>query len=314
MVLFFGGNGHAAVRLEAAREVLQERPGAAELVEVRYPGFEGRPASATFAEFLDELSRDCRAREGDTVGAYATGIGALIALALRARGELDVPLIFQGPVLWGLEDRLFPKTMRIHAARKLLAWSLSRPWFQNRLIHRLFLKSPGADFRTRFFEVYRDCRAFGKLFTWFSPQLLRSLEMQFSQRPDLLDRITVWIGGKDRVVGPAEVSATERALRVHWPSAEFPTWGHYPMIDEPKEWADALCHALDVAKRSRRRSTSSAISGASRAGLQCQYGLAGPGPEARGCLKRWPGWESSTRRDRSPHPEDTGKPRTPVSL
>src|SRR5262245_59402396 len=53
VVLFFGGNGHAAVRLEAATSALARRVRTLELDAVPYPGFEGRPPAGTLEAFLD---------------------------------------------------------------------------------------------------------------------------------------------------------------------------------------------------------------------------------------------------------------------
>jgi len=116
--------------------------------------------------------------------------------------------------------------------------------FQGHFAGKQFRRPLGADDRTRFFDGYRDCAAFGDFFDWFTPDYLRDLERRFAARSDVLSGVTVWLGGRDRVVGPSEVRATGRALGVEWPVVTFPEWGHYPMIDEPEEWADALCGSL----------------------------------------------------------------------
>ncbi len=82
-VLHFGGNGHASARLRAARGALA-RSGL-ELVDVPSPGFEGRPGSRSIEDFLSSLAGSCRGLPGRPAGAYASGIGALLALGLRAR-------------------------------------------------------------------------------------------------------------------------------------------------------------------------------------------------------------------------------------
>ncbi|HZM52757.1 MAG TPA: hypothetical protein VFE68_19795, partial [Vicinamibacteria bacterium] len=116
ILLFFGGNGHGAARLAPARAAL-ERMGAAapfELVEIAYPGFEGRPRASSREEFLDA----CAHASGPVVArgdilVYATGIGALLAVTLRAQRRLGPhPLVLQGPVLWGLEHRWMPRLAR----------------------------------------------------------------------------------------------------------------------------------------------------------------------------------------------------------
>ncbi|MCA1686479.1 MAG: alpha/beta hydrolase [Planctomycetia bacterium] len=249
-VLHFGGNGHASSRLVAARGALADVPGAPTLVDVPYPGFEGRPGAATRDEFLDNLAYFCR--DHRAVAGYASGIGALIALGLRARGELNgLPLIVQGPVLWGLQTRAFPRLLRVlPPARGLLRKLFARRGFREHFARKHFRKPLTGEPRERFFEGYARCAALGDFFRWFTPAYLRQLECTLAGHPERLRGVTVWLGGYDRVVGEGEVCATEKALGVSWPVVRFPGWGHYPMIDEPKEWADALCQA--VARRPDR--------------------------------------------------------------
>lgn len=247
-VLHFGGNGHASARLDRAREALARRTGAPALADVPYPGFEGRPSSPSLDAFLDSAAGSCRAFQTSAVAGYASGIGALVALSLRARGELTgLPLIFQGPVLWGLERRRLPRLLKVFPpARRWLQQAFTRPAFQDRFVRTQFRRPLTGSARVRFFEGYARCPAFADFFGWFTPRWLRTLERQFARQPSGLAGVTVWLGGLDRVVGPAEVEATARALGVRWPLVRFPAWGHYPMIDEPEEWADALGKSLAI--------------------------------------------------------------------
>ena len=246
LVLHFGGNGHASCRLDRARGALARRCEALELVDVPYPGFEGRPGVGTFDDFLQHLAGFVRDLSDRPVGGHASGIGALIALGLRGRGDLaGIPLVFQGPVLWGLERRWFPWAMRAFPpARGLLRSAFGSPAFQRRFARKHFVEDHDDAILGPFFEGYRRCSAFGDLFDWLAPDRLRSLERAFEHRSEALGGITAWVGGRDRVVGLEEVRATGRALGVSWPVVEFEGWGHYPMIDVPEEWADALRRAL----------------------------------------------------------------------
>jgi pimeloyl-ACP methyl ester carboxylesterase len=237
-IVFLGGNGHCAERLAAARKALAVA--GVELWEARYPGFEGRARAADLERFLGAVAHELAA--GGRAGlVYATGIGGLIALCLRARdGRPDVPLLLQAPVLWGLERRLLPRIMRLPwaraAARRVFAWSP----FQRRFLRRHFVKTPLADVQAAFFDGYARCGAFPDLFAWFTPARLRRLERDLAAQPAVLRDVTVWWGGRDRVVTPRELRWTEQALGTTWPLRVFPDWGHYPMIDEPEAWAGAL--------------------------------------------------------------------------
>lgn len=234
-VVFFGGNGHCAFRLAGARRAA-DAIGLA-IDDVAYPGFEGRPCPATFEGFLTQTARAV----GDAPLVYATGIGGLVALCLRARGILrDRSLILQSPVLWGLEHRVLPRLMRLGLVRRLAAALIASPPLRTAFVRR-YLRVPLApESRRAFFDGYARCSATGPLFAWLMPSVLRDLERRFAADPTALAQIHVWWGGRDRVVTLEELRCTERAIHVRWPVSIFPDWGHYPMIDVPTEWAAAV--------------------------------------------------------------------------
>jgi pimeloyl-ACP methyl ester carboxylesterase len=246
VVVFFGGNGHATARLEAARAAVERLAAAGEiapfdLLEVPYPGFEGRPRAADAATFLRTLAgfTTTLCERPDAV-VHATGIGALFAVTLRARRELGrAPIVLQGPVLWGLEHRWMPRL-----ARRGLAPVIPR-LFQSAAFQRHFLRkhlaaAPPADVAAAFFDGYARCAATADLFRWCGPAWLREVEAAVHEHRASLGRVQVWWGGRDRVVGPAELRWTEAALGVRWPELTFPGWGHYPMIEDPEGWARAV--------------------------------------------------------------------------
>jgi len=238
-VAFLGGNGHCAARVAASRSALAKD--GIELADVRYPGFEGRERAADLEALLRSVSDEIAA-VADAGLVYATGIGGLIALCLRARGEwLDVPLLLQAPVLWGLERRLMPRLMRRGVAQALVGRVFATRMFQRRFVRRHFARPPSAEMRSAFFEGYARCAALPDLFAWFTPRLLRELEGHLRDRPEAVQDIEVWWGGRDRVVSPRELAWTEEALGVKWPLRVFSGWGHYPMIDEAGAWSQAVC-------------------------------------------------------------------------
>jgi hypothetical protein len=249
-VLFLGGNGHCTARLDPARDALARRIACGSapfaLDEVRYPGFEDRPHSPSFDAFLDEVARqveDAAAR--GRVLVYATGIGGLFLLCLRECGRpADVPFVLQAPVLWGLERRWMPRLMRLGFARLLLRRLFAVGPFQAWFVRRQFERPPAAALRRAFFDGYGRCAAAADFFDWLTPPLLRRLELGLRGRPERLGRITVWWGGRDRVVTLRELAWTEQALGVRWPLRTFPAWGHYPMIDDPDGWVKELSRAL----------------------------------------------------------------------
>jgi hypothetical protein len=261
-VIFMGGNGHASGRLEPARGALAEltesraRPPFT-LVDVPYPGFEDRPRAGSFDEFLLAVAASIRPPSNDRAdrdeGAgtsiiYASGIGGLLALCLRARGEIaDVPLLLQAPVLWGLARRLMPRVMRMGLAQIALRRAFASSLFQARFARKHFRRPPDPEVRARFFEGYARCSALPDFFAWLTPELLGRLEADFAARPEALGRIAIWWGERDTIVPVKELAWTEAALGVRWPVRLFPAWGHYPMIDDPSGWVRALSDAVESA-------------------------------------------------------------------
>jgi pimeloyl-ACP methyl ester carboxylesterase len=246
-VLFLGGNGHSGERLGPARAALAKLGDPFELVDVPYPGFDGRPRASGFEEFLDAVHGFVAAHTNES-RIYATGIGGLFALALRARGAIiDIPIIMQAPVLWGLERRWFPWLMR-RGLWRLFPLILRSRRFQRRFARTKFTHPPSPEMLDVFFAGYQRCTATTDFFHWLTPALLRRLEREITAKPQALERITFWWGGRDAVVSLDELRVTERALCHKWPVREFPQWGHYPMIDEPDEWVRSLRDELAAAR------------------------------------------------------------------
>ena len=222
------------------------------LNEARYPGFEGRPRAGDLDRFLQAVSDEIRSadRDGSPARVYATGIGALIALGLRARGKLrDVPLLLQAPVLWGLERRWMPRLMRLRPAQTAATRVFAAKGLQRWFVRRHFVRPPSPEMQAAFFDGYAQCAALPDLFAWFTPRMLRDLERMLRGRPAAVENVTVWWGGRDRIVTPRELAWTEKALGVKWPLRVFPDWGHYPMIDAPQAWAQALAREALAPRR-----------------------------------------------------------------
>ena len=264
-VLFLPGNGHSPMRLEQAREVLASCSPRVELVELAYGQHSGARfgegaragGSGKSARTYDALLADLEAqiaqiaqieRAGPADLVYATGIGGLVALSLRARGALrDQPVILQGAVLWGLEQRLFPRLMRLPGMPHALALALRTPLVQRRFVRRHLRSAPDAAWRRRFFAGYADAAAFAEWFAWLRPELLRRLEQELDAAA--LTGCEAWWGDQETVVGLEELRVTEAALGVSLPLRRFRDWGHYPMIDDPKGWAQEIRHAVATARR-----------------------------------------------------------------
>jgi pimeloyl-ACP methyl ester carboxylesterase len=250
-VLFLGGNGHCAARLGPAREALARLTATGQvppidLLDVPCPGFEDRPRAPNFDAFLDTVAGHVQASaQASGTILYGTGIGGLVLLCLRARGEAtELPVLLQAPVLWGLEHRLMPRVMRRKWARPLLRRLFASRFFQAAFVRRYFRRRPKLELRVEFFAGYARCPAAADFFDWLNPGLLRELEATFRAQRHALKRITVWWGERDRVVTLRELGWTGNALGVRWPLRVFREWGHYPMMDDPEGWVRALADAV----------------------------------------------------------------------
>jgi hypothetical protein len=237
-LLFLGGNGHASARLQPAWDALAAAGGTFALAEIELPGFDGRTRAPTLHGLLDALQRQL---DGDLL--YATGIGALLALAVRARGGTP-PLLLQAPVLWGLERRWMPRVMRLGPARAAAVRLFTLTAFQRRFWRRHLALPWDHPARAPFFDGYARCSAFADLFRWIGPGWLRELRASLLARPAALEGIGVWWGGRDTVLDPSELRAAGNALGARWPLRVFPEWGHYPMLTDPRGWIAALSQEL----------------------------------------------------------------------
>jgi hypothetical protein len=249
-LLFVGGNGHSAARLIAARDSLAALEGAPPftLEDAALPGFEGRPRPASLDALLDAVAGPMAACAASGGLVYATGIGALLALAARARLPTPLPpLLLQGPVLWGLRARWMPRLMRLSAVRAVALRLFASTRFQRRFWRTKTDLPWEHPLRAPFFEGYARCPAFADLFHWITPSWLRRLEDALRARAEALAGVRVWWGGRDPVVGIAELRVTEQALGVSWPLRVFPAWAHYPMLDDPGGWVRALAAEMDEA-------------------------------------------------------------------
>jgi hypothetical protein len=252
-ILYLGGNGHSSARLAPAEVALTRLTASGairpfQLLDVPYPGFENRPRAASLDAFLDNLSRhiaDLRAPPDGQTLLYGTGIGGLLLLCLRSRGEwLDLPILLQGAVLWGVKARTFPQLMRLGLARLLLRRLFLQPLFQEWFVRRKFLRPLAPELHRAFFQGYEQCTAMADFFEWLTPRLLHTLQRRFQGSRAGLDNILAWWGEHDRVVTLRELLLTQRALRVRWPLRRFANWGHYPMLDDPDDWVRTLDHEL----------------------------------------------------------------------
>lgn len=233
------GNGGGASRYTTFTAAVGDR---LHVQAVTLPGFSTTPRDpslTTVAAYADRLAELFEPFERPPV-VLGHGIGGSFVLDLASRRpEVMSGLILHAPVGANLDTRLFPRIMStapVRAlAKRLIAARLPRP-----LWRRLFFPhgAPRPVLDT-FFDEYRHCQAFGQMFEIISPAWFEALEPVHT-----VPTVVLW-GEHDRVLrsGQADV------ILAKVPGAEVvvqPGWDHFPMIEQPEEYADAI---IAIARR-----------------------------------------------------------------
>ena len=226
------GNGGGASRYALVAPAM---PDDVEFRPVTLPGFSTEPRDPslrTLGDYADRVA-DLFA-DLDQPIVLGHGIGGSIALDLASRRpELLGGLVLHAPVGASLDTRLFPRVMRTQvvrsAVRRGISSRLARP-----VLRRIFFPH-GAPHEVLdvFFEEYRHCEAFGDMFDLIDREWFDSI-------PPVGDvpAVLLW-GQNDRVLR----SGQSDEIRSKLPDAEVVIregWDHFPMIEQPQEYADEI--------------------------------------------------------------------------
>ncbi len=231
------GNGGGGERFALAARAM---PIGTRLVSPTLPGFSTRPRDPslrTVADYADHLAGELQtvaAADGVAPVLLGHGIGGSIALDLVSRRPSAVRgLILHAPVGAHLDTRLFPKLMSSGPARAVVRRAISAK-LPRPLWRRLFFPhgAPRAAL-DEFFDAYRHCAVFGDMFDLITAAWFDGLA-PIRDVPVVL----LW-GAEDRVLRRGQADA----VRDKVPGAEVVLrdgWDHFPMIEQPEEYADAI--------------------------------------------------------------------------
>ena len=231
---YLGGYGHCGARVAPATQALAEH--GITLIDIPYPGFEGRPSPPDFDSFLEGTARALA--DAQVSGLYASGLGGLLVLFLRRLGSARVPVIMQAPEWPGQARALHFKLLRHPAARVVLPRLVRLDPFRRVAAARYFERRLAPDERKAVFDGLAGCNALFDLIDWITPEVLEALQRYYQlERALLHDGIQVWWGGRDPIASEYELYGGEFDMRIHWPVELYDGWAHFPMVDTPQRWA-----------------------------------------------------------------------------
>lgn len=246
MIVAVHGNGGGSTRFDRVGEHLADH---VDFVAIDLPGFNGvpvDPALTDVAGYADRLADLIgQHRRSAPVVVLGHGIGGSIALDLASRRPDTMDgLLLHAPVGADLDTRLFPKIMSTRPVRELIRRMISaRPL--RPIWRKLFfpIGAPRSDTDV-FFEGYRTCESFGQMFEIIDADWFDSLD-PVTDLPVTL----VW-GEHDRVLKSGQTEAVT-AKTPHATRVIQPGWDHFPMLEQPQEYADVIATlAADLAAES----------------------------------------------------------------
>lgn len=231
-IIALHGNGGGAFRFERVKPFI---PAPIRFQPITLPGFAGQPADPTLRTLPDYAAylRGVTAIEPRPLVLLGHGVGGSLALEFAQRFAAEINgLLLHAPVGTRLESRLFPRLMALPGARRLgqrlFSARLTRPLFKR----LLFSQPVPAGCLDRFFDEYRRCAVFGQMFDLITPAWFNSLH------PIDLPAALLW-GERERVLSVAQLD-DYRALLPHHLIRIVPGWDHFPMIEQPEEYATEI--------------------------------------------------------------------------
>lgn len=244
------GNGGGSTRFDI---VADRFPPGINFEAIDLPGFNGVPVDPSLVsvtDYADHLAGQLTAAvdsegEEDRPVVLGHGIGGSIALDLASRRpELMAGLILHAPVGADLDTRLFPKIMSTRPVRELIRRLISAKQLRPILRRLFFPTGAPASVLDAFFEGYRSCESFGQMFEIIDAPWFEALA-PVTELPTAL----LW-GEHDRVLKSGQTDSITAKV----PNARIviePGWDHFPMIEQPEEYAGVvaqLAHDLATSK------------------------------------------------------------------
>ncbi len=229
------GNGGGGFRFERIKPFI---PSEIHFMAPTLPGFADvprNPALRSLRDYAFTLHEMISAKARPLV-LLGTGIGGSIALEFLQHFEHDVQgLILHAPVGTRLNKRLFPRLMKPMFMRRFGQWLFSAPLTRPIMKRLIFSQSAGTipqDYINKFFDEYRRCAVFAQMFDLITDEWFQSL------RPSAVPAVLLW-GEKERVLTPDQAADYQKLLPNSFIQL-VPNWDHFPMIEQPEEYAQLV--------------------------------------------------------------------------
>lgn len=230
------GNGGGDFRWERLPDPLRDD---VRLHGPSLPGFAGRAlptGPVNMNTFVDAVVADLEALSGRRL-LLGHGIGGAIVLdAAAKRPDLVDGVILHAPVAANLESRLFPKVMQSMAIRRAAKATISSLPVR-KIASRFIMANAPQAYVERFLGEYRRAEAFEVMFDLLTPEWFDGLPQ--IETPAVL----LW-GERDRIVQVVQSEAVEKKFTTVSRHIED-HWGHYPMIEQPAEYAKVVSSIAD---------------------------------------------------------------------
>ncbi len=227
------GNGGGSTRFGP---MLPYVPDGTTVHAIDLPGFNGVPLDprlTSVADYADRLADTVAevAGGGDRPVVLGHGIGGSIALDLASRRPDTMSgLILHAPVGADLDTRLFPKLMSPAPVRGLIRRAIAARPLRPLWRRAFFPHGAPTAVLDEFFEGYRTCEAFAQMFDIIDASWFEGLDPVAG-----LPVVLLW-GEHDRVLKSGQTDG----IRAKAPDGRVvirPGWDHFPMIEQPEEYA-----------------------------------------------------------------------------
>ncbi|MEM7802804.1 MAG: alpha/beta hydrolase, partial [Chloroflexota bacterium] len=227
------GNGGGGFRFERMHPYI---PDHVDFLAPTLPGFADvprDPALKSMRDYAAKLRELIGEQNGRPLVLLGTGIGGSICLEYIQHYRAD-GLILHAPVGTRLDERLFPRLMKLPGMTNLGQWLFSTPLTRPAFKRLLFVDYAAIprDYLNRFFDEYRSNTVFGQMFDIINSAWWNALK--YSEIPAAL----LW-GERERVLSVDQLEDYKALLPNHIVRT-VPEWDHFPMIESPQEYAEVV--------------------------------------------------------------------------